>query len=83
LQCNRKGWKNSSTQGRYSEKIVVDENYVLSIPDNLPPDRAAPLVCVGITMYSPLMHWKASHGKKVGIIGLGGLGHNGIKIADA
>ena len=71
------------TQGGYSEKIVVDENYVLSIPDNLTSDSAAPLLCAGITMYSPLMHWKAVPGKKVGIIGLGGLGHIGVKIADA
>jgi alcohol dehydrogenase (NADP+) len=71
------------TQGGYSEKMVVDENYILSIPDNLPSDAAAPLLCAGITMYSPLMHWKAGPGKKVGIIGLGGLGHIGIKIADA
>ena len=71
------------TQGGYSEKIVVDENYVLSIPNNLPSDRAAPLLCAGITMYSPLMHWNAGPGKKVGIMGLGGLGHIGIKIADA
>ena len=71
------------TQGGYSEKIVVDENYVLSIPDNLPSDRVAPLPCAGITMYSPLMHWKAGPGKKVGIIGLGDLGHMGVKIADA
>jgi len=71
------------TQGGYSNKIVVDENYILRIPDNLPMDRAAPLLCAGITMYSPLMHWKASPGKKVGIIGLGGLGHMGVKIAHA
>ncbi|HEY7569868.1 MAG TPA: NAD(P)-dependent alcohol dehydrogenase [Nitrososphaeraceae archaeon] len=71
------------TQGGYSEKIVVDENYVLSIPNNIPSDQAAPLLCAGITMYSPLMHWNAGPGKKVGIMGLGGLGHIGIKIADA
>lgn len=71
------------TQGGYSEKIVVDENYVLSIPDNLPLDRAAPLLCSGITLYSPLMDWKAGPGKKVAIIGLGGLGHIGVKIAHA
>ena len=69
------------TQGGYSNKIVVDENYVLRIPDNLPMDGAAPLLCAGITLYSPLMHWKAGPGKKVGIIGLGGLGHIGVKIA--
>ena len=69
------------TQGGYSNKIVVDENYVLQIPDNLPLDSAAPLLCAGFTMYSPLLHWKASPGKKVGIVGLGGLGQMGVKIA--
>jgi uncharacterized zinc-type alcohol dehydrogenase-like protein len=71
------------TQGGYSNKIVVDENYILRIPDNLQMDSAAPLLCAGITMYSPLMHWKAGPGKKVGIVGLGGLGHMGVKIAHA
>ena len=69
------------TQGGYSNKIVVDENYVLRIPDKLPLDRSAPLLCAGITLYSPLTHWKACPGKKVAIIGLGGLGHIGVKIA--
>jgi uncharacterized zinc-type alcohol dehydrogenase-like protein len=71
------------TQGGYSNKIVVDENYVLQIPENIPMNRAAPLLCAGITMYSLLIHWKAGPGKKVGIIGLGGLGHMGVKIAHA
>lgn len=71
------------TQGGYSNRIVVDENYVLRIPDALPLDRAAPLLCAGITLYSPLMHWKAGPGKKVAIIGLGGIGHMGVKIAHA
>ena len=71
------------TQGGYSDKIVVDEAYVLRIPDNLPLDAAAPLLCAGITLYSPLMHWKAGPGKKVAILGLGGLGHMGVKIAHA
>jgi uncharacterized zinc-type alcohol dehydrogenase-like protein len=71
------------TQGGYSKKIVVDENYVLRIPDNRPMDGAAPLLCAGITLYSPLMHWKAGPGKKVAIIGLGGLGHMRVKIAHA
>ena len=71
------------TQGGYSNKIVVDEDYVLRIPDKLPLDRAAPLMCAGITLYSPLMHWKAGPGKRVGIIGFGGLGHMGVKIAHA
>jgi len=72
-----------ATQGGYSNKIVVDENYVLKIPKNLPLNAAAPLLCAGITLYSPLMHWKAGPGKKVAIIGLGGLGHMGVKIAHA
>ena len=71
------------TYGGYSEKIVVNENYVLKIPTNLPLDKAAPLMCAGITLYSPLMHWKAGPGKKVAIVGLGGLGHMGVKIAHA
>jgi uncharacterized zinc-type alcohol dehydrogenase-like protein len=71
------------TFGGYSEKIVVDENYVLRIPDNLPLDAAAPLQCAGITLYSPLRHWNAGPGKKVAIIGLGGLGHMGVKLAHA
>ncbi len=77
--------KNSDikTQGGYSNKIVVDENYVLQIPENLPLENTAPLLCAGITLYSPLMHWKAGPEKKVAIIGLGGLGHMGVKIAHA
>jgi uncharacterized zinc-type alcohol dehydrogenase-like protein len=71
----------TQTHGGYSNKIVVDDNYVLRIPDNLPLDRSAPLLCAGITLYSPLMHWKVGPGKKVAIIGLGGLGHIGVKIA--
>jgi len=71
------------TQGGYSDKIVVNEDYVLRIPGNLPLDAAAPLLCAGITLYSPLMHWHAGPGKKVGIVGLGGLGHMGVKIAHA
>lgn len=71
------------TYGGYSDKIVVDENYVLGIPENLPLDAAAPLLCAGITLYSPLRHWNAGPGKKVAIIGLGGLGHMGVKIAHA
>jgi len=71
------------TQGGYSNKIVVDENYILRMPDNLAPERAAPLLCAGITLYSPLIHWKAGPGKNVAIIGLGGLGHIGVKIAHA
>ena len=71
------------TYGGYSEMIVVDENYVLRIPDNLPLDAAAPLLCAGITLYSPLRHWQAGPGKKVAIVGMGGLGHMGVKLAHA
>jgi uncharacterized zinc-type alcohol dehydrogenase-like protein len=73
----------TSTQGGYSTKIVVDHNYVLRIPDTLKPEEAAPLLCAGITLYSPLKHWGCGPGKKVGIVGLGGLGHMGVKIAAA
>jgi uncharacterized zinc-type alcohol dehydrogenase-like protein len=71
------------TAGGYSTSIVVDENYVLRIPDGIPLDAAAPLLCAGITMYSPLRTWKAGPGKRVAIIGMGGLGHMGVKIAAA
>jgi len=71
------------TQGGYSDHIVVKEGYVLSIPENLPLDAAAPLLCAGITLYSPLRHWKAGPGKKVAIVGMGGLGHMGVKLAHA
>jgi alcohol dehydrogenase (NADP+) len=71
------------TDGGYSEKIVVDENYVLGIPEGIGLDEAAPLLCAGITLYSPLRHWGAGPGKKVAIVGLGGLGHMGVKIAAA
>jgi uncharacterized zinc-type alcohol dehydrogenase-like protein len=71
------------TQGGYSSQIVVDQDFVLKMPKNLPLDAAAPLLCAGITLYSPLVHWKAGPGKKVAIIGLGGLGHMGVKLAAA
>jgi uncharacterized zinc-type alcohol dehydrogenase-like protein len=71
------------TMGGYSERIVVDEDYVLRMPDNLPLDACAPLLCAGITLYSPLMHWRAGPGMNVAIIGLGGLGHMGVKLAHA
>lgn len=71
------------TFGGYSESIVVDENYVLRIPDNLDLAATAPLLCAGITTYSPLRHWNVGPGKKVGVVGIGGLGHMGIKIAKA
>lgn len=71
------------TYGGYADRIVVDENFVLNIPQSLPLDSAAPLLCAGITLYSPLRHWKAGLGKKVAIIGMGGLGHMGVKLAHA
>ena len=71
------------TYGGYSDKIVVDENYVLSVPNGLDPAGAAPLLCAGITTFSPLHHWKVGKGQKVGIVGLGGLGHMGVKFAHA
>jgi len=71
------------TYGGYSDHIVVDENYVLRIPENLPLDAASPLLCAGITLYSPLKHWNAGPGKRVAIVGLGGLGHMGVKLAHA
>jgi alcohol dehydrogenase (NADP+) len=74
---------NSWTDGGYSTHIVVDEDFVLRIPDSIPLDQAAPLLCAGITLYSPLNHWNAGPGKKVAIVGMGGLGHMGVKIASA
>ncbi|MBC8035250.1 MAG: NAD(P)-dependent alcohol dehydrogenase, partial [Chitinophagaceae bacterium] len=71
------------TYGGYSQSITVDENYVLRVPENLDPAATAPLLCAGITTYSPLKHWNVSSGQKIGVIGLGGLGHIGIKIAKA
>jgi uncharacterized zinc-type alcohol dehydrogenase-like protein len=69
------------TYGGYSNQIVVDENYVLKVSDKLPLEKVAPLLCAGITTYSPLRHWKVKAGDKVGVIGLGGLGHMAVKFA--
>ena len=71
------------TYGGYSESVVVDEAFVLRVPDNLELAATAPLLCAGITMYSPLRHWNVGPGKKVGIVGIGGLGHMGVKLAKA
>lgn len=71
------------TQGGYSDRITVDENYVLRIPDSLPLDAAAPLLCAAITTYSPLRQWGIGPGSKVAVIGLGGLGHMAVKLAAA
>ena len=69
--------------GGYSNVMVINEDYAVSIPENLPLDGVAPLLCAGITLYSPIKHWKAGPGKKVAVMGLGGLGHMGVKFAVA
>src|SRR5438309_4651300 len=71
------------TYGGYSDSIVVDQRFVLRVPSNLNPAGAAPLLCAGITTYSPMRHWGVTKGKKVGVVGLGGLGHMGVKFAHA
>ncbi|MFL9925843.1 NAD(P)-dependent alcohol dehydrogenase [Herbaspirillum lusitanum] len=71
------------TYGGYSNNIVVNEKFVLHVSDKLDPAGAAPLLCAGITTWSPLRHWKVGKGQKVGIVGLGGLGHMGVKLAHA
>lgn len=71
------------TYGGYSERIVVDEAFVLRVPSNLDLAGTAPLLCAGITTYSPMRHWNVEKGQKVGVVGLGGLGHMGVKFADA
>ena len=73
----------SRTQGGYSDKVVVAEHFVLKLPDALDLAGAAPLLCAGITTYSPLRHWKVQAGSQVAIVGLGGLGHMGLKLAKA
>jgi len=71
------------TYGGYSESIIVDQNFVLRVPANLDPAGAAPLLCAGITTYSPMRHWGVTGGQKVGVVGLGGLGHMAVKLAHA
>jgi len=73
----------TTTQGGYSTHVVVDAHFALSVPDGLDPAAAAPLLCAGITTYSPLRHWDAGPGTKVAVVGLGGLGHMAVKIAHA
>jgi len=73
----------SRTQGGYSEQIVVKQDFVLKVPEGLDLAGAAPLLCAGITTYSPLRHWKVGPGSKVAVVGLGGLGHMGLKLAKA
>ncbi|GGV65516.1 NAD(P)-dependent alcohol dehydrogenase [Streptomyces griseoloalbus] len=83
MTYNGIGKDGEPTHGGYAQTIVVDENYVVRIPEGLSLDEAAPLLCAGITTYSPLRHWNAGPGKKVAIVGLGGLGHVAVKIAHA
>ncbi|MFF0199279.1 NAD(P)-dependent alcohol dehydrogenase [Streptomyces sp. NPDC005017] len=83
MTYNGVGKDGEPTYGGYSEKIVVDEHFVVRIPDGLKLDEAAPLLCAGITLYSPLKQWGAGPGKKVAVLGMGGLGHMGVKIAHA
>jgi len=71
------------TYGGYSKRIVVDEHFVLRVPSSMEPAATAPLLCAGVTTYSPLRHWKTGPGSKVGVVGLGGLGHMAIKLASA
>ena len=71
------------TQGGYSQATVVNERFVLRVPQSLPLEKVAPLLCAGVTLYSPLKHWNAGPGTKVAIIGMGGLGHVGVKLAHA
>lgn len=80
---NAVGRDGQPTQGGYSGSIVVDENYVLRIPDALPLDATAPLLCAGITTYSPLRRWNVGPGTRLGVIGLGGLGHMAVKLGAA
>lgn len=74
---------NKQTFGGYSERVVVDQDFVLRVPENLDLAATAPLLCAGITTYSPLKHWKIGPGHRVGIVGIGGLGHMGVKLAKA
>lgn len=80
---NGRHYDGGETYGGYAQDIVVDQNYVLSVPSNLDLAEAAPLLCAGITVWSPLKHWQAGPGKKVAILGLGGLGHMAVKFSVA
>ena len=71
------------THGGYSQGITVEQDYVMRVPDEISLEHAAPLMCAGITLYSPLNRWEAGPGKRVGILGMGGLGHMGVQIAAA
>jgi uncharacterized zinc-type alcohol dehydrogenase-like protein len=83
MTYSTKDYDGTITKGGYSRAIVISSRYVVRIPDALELDAAAPLLCAGITMYSPLRHWKVGPGSKVAIVGMGGLGHMGVKLAAA
>lgn len=83
LAYNDVGYDGQITYGGYSQKIVVDERFVVRIPASIPLPAAAPLLCAGITLYSPLRHWKVGPGSRVAIVGLGGLGHLGVRMSKA
>lgn len=83
LTYNSKDKNGNITYGGYGNHIVADEDFVLKVPSNLDPAAAAPLLCAGITTYSPLKHWNIGPGKKVGVVGLGGLGHMALKFSHA
>jgi len=74
---------NTVAFGGYSDRFVIDQDYAVTVPDNLPLEGVAPLFCAGITLYSPIKHWKVGPGTKVAVMGLGGLGHMGVKFAKA
>lgn len=74
---------NHQTFGGYSERVVVDEHFVLRVPENLDLAATAPLLCAGVTTWSPLKHWEVGPGKRIGVVGIGGLGHMGVKLAKA
>lgn len=80
---NREDKDGQYTRGGYSSHIVVNENYVLRVPSTLTPERVAPLLCAGITTYSPLKHWKIGKGHRLGVVGLGGLGHMAVKFGQS
>jgi uncharacterized zinc-type alcohol dehydrogenase-like protein len=83
MTYSSKDYDGTITKGGYSRSIVIGSRYVLHIPDEIELDAAAPLLCAGITMYSPLKHWKVGPGSRVAIVGMGGLGHMGVKLAAA
>lgn len=83
LAYNDVGYDGLQTYGGYSQKIVVDERFVVRIPDAIPLHSAAPLLCAGITLYSPLRHWKVGPNSRVAVVGLGGLGHIGVRMSKA